>query len=544
MKNFTQLLLGGLLAGTCKAYPGPLECPACYSLGPIDPVKNDFQSKCATIAPKLQIANATVYFSQYVAAGTNLSLPENNVTCGQSSQVVLTDMCRIALSVVTSNRSGISMEAWLPANWTGRFLSTGNGGLAGCIQYGDMAYSASLGFATVGANNGHNGTSGGAFYNNPEVVADFAYRSVHTGVLVGKNITKTLYGKPHSKSYYLGCSTGGREGFKSAQEFPEDFDGIVAGAPAFAFNNLTSWSGHFYPLTGPPGSPAFVPTAMWPVIHQDILRQCDMLDGYADGILEDPSLCKYDSKGLICNATLTTNCLTPTQSQTVQKIFSPLLTTDGSLVYPRIQPGSELADAYIIYGGQSFPYSDDWFRYAIYNDPSWDPAKLNTTDYANAARINPSNIETWKGDLSGVQKRGAKILHYHGLMDAIISSENSPRYYEHVRDTMHLSPAQLDSFYRFFRISGMDHCRGGLGAGVIGQGLDSVNSYEPRQNILTAMVEWVEKGMAPETLVGTRYVNGTKNLGVDYLRAHCKYPKRNIFKGGDAKKIESWKCVD
>lgn len=140
------------------------------------PTQN-FKANCDAIASKLKIENATVWFSQFVPAGTNLSLPENNVTCTQSSQIVPADICRIALAVSTSKSSGISMEAWLPSNWTGRFLSAGNGGIAGCIGYDDIAYGSSLGFASVGANNGHNGTSGGAFYNQPEVVADFAYRS-------------------------------------------------------------------------------------------------------------------------------------------------------------------------------------------------------------------------------------------------------------------------------------------------------------------------------------------------------------------------------
>lgn len=137
----------------------------------------DFQSSCASIVPDIKIPNATVYFSEFIAAGTNLSLPDANVTCGTPTQVVPADICRISLYVSTSNRSGINMEVWLPSNWTGRFLSTGNGGLAGCIGYDDMAYTVGYGFASVGANNGHNGTSGGAFYNNLEVVTDFAYRS-------------------------------------------------------------------------------------------------------------------------------------------------------------------------------------------------------------------------------------------------------------------------------------------------------------------------------------------------------------------------------
>lgn len=368
---------------------------------------------------------------------------------------------------------------------------------------------------------------------------------VHTGVVVGKEITKTFYGSPHTKSYYLGCSTGGRQGWKSAQDFPEDFDGLVVGAPAIAFNNLTAWSGHFFFLTGPANSSTFVPTNLWPVVHQDVLKQCDTLDGYADGIIEDASICNYTASGLLCGeGANATACLTQAQVDTVNKIYSPLYTSDGSLVYPRMQPGSEIVASFVIYNGEPFPYTSDWFRYAIYNDPSWDPARINSTDYENAARINPSNIETWKGDLSANKERGAKILHWHGQMDGIISSENSPRYYEHVSSTMNLAPEELDSFYRFFRMGGVGHCSGGDGAHAFGQASDELQSLDPSENVLTAVVNWVENGVAPETIIGTRWVNDTQSLGVDYKRAHCKYPKRNVYSGeGDPKALESWKCV-
>jgi len=212
------------------------------------------QSACSSIANTFHQPDVTVNFAQHIPAGTNLTLEQddNLATCDRPYQIVPVDLCRVAMFVKTSDISNITLEAWLPTNWTGRFLSTGNGGTSGCIQYEDIAYATSFGFATVGANNGHNGTSGQAFYMNTEVVADFAYRSLHTGVVVGKEITKAYYQKDYSQSYYLGCSTGGRQGFKEAQDYPDDFDGIVAGAPALAFDNLTSWSGSFCEYTSPP----------------------------------------------------------------------------------------------------------------------------------------------------------------------------------------------------------------------------------------------------------------------------------------------------
>ncbi|KAK4119270.1 tannase and feruloyl esterase [Parathielavia appendiculata] len=502
------------------------------------------QQQCSKLAKKLDIDNATVWFTEYVSAGTNMSFPDAHPTCTQGAVTVGVDFCRVALYVATSNRSGISMEAWLPSNWTGRFLSTGNGGLNGCLSYSDMAYTVELGFATVGANNGHNGTSGAPFLNNPDVVEDFAYRSVHTNVVIGKQISKAFYSKKHTKSYYLGCSTGGRQGFKSAQSFPEDFDGIVAGAPAFNFNNLTSWSGHFYLLTGAPGSPTYLTPAQWTAVHADIMTQCDGLDGYLDGILEDPQLCHYRPESLICppgTPANTSTCLTGTQAATVRAVFSDLHGANGAFVYPRMQPGTELLGTpYIYFAGQPFPYTTDWFRYVVYNDPAWDPATLGPADYARADALNPSDIRTWSGDLSRIRARGAKILHWHGLQDQIITSEISPRYYDHVARTMGLPGSTLDEFYRFFRISGTGHCQGGPGASFIGQGRSAVASLDPEQNVLMAVVRWVEQGKAPESILGSAVVNGT----VVYQRRHCKYPLRNVYTGkGDPKHPDSWKCV-
>jgi feruloyl esterase len=167
--KFEQSLCASLLSS-----PAVLASPLDY---PVANNGSDFGSKCSNIASKLAVENGNVYFSEFVAAGTNLSLSDSDPTCGPFSIVVPADICRVALSVATSNRSGLNMEAWLPSNWTGRFLSGGNGGLNGCVDYANLAYTSSLGFASVGTNNGHNGTSGKPFLNNPDVVEDFAYRA-------------------------------------------------------------------------------------------------------------------------------------------------------------------------------------------------------------------------------------------------------------------------------------------------------------------------------------------------------------------------------
>lgn len=502
----------------------------------------DFATRCADFATSLQLPDTKVWFTEHVSPGTKITFSDNHETCRRPEQVVDVELCRVAMSVATSPISNISFEAWLPSNWTGRFLSTGNGGMSGCIQYEDIAYGVGLGFATVGANNGLNGTSALPMFHHPEVVEDYAYRSVHTGVVVGKQVTKQFYGQDHTKSYYLGCSTGGRQGFKEAQDFPEDFDGIVAGAPAFAFGGLMSRSASFWAIDGPPGSPSYLSLDDWDMVHKDVLTQCDRLDGVEDGVIEDPNLCQYRPESLICAEGQTEKCLTSHQAEAVRRIFSPLFGSDGNFIYPRLQPGGTHGFHYVV-NDNPFPYSTEWLRYVIYENADWDPSTTNTKDYEAMIEKNPYNVQTWKGDLSGIRNRGAKILHYHGLQDGMISSEISQIYYDYVSRTMGLSNTELDKFYRFFRISGCGHCAWGDGASHIGSKLINLGGLDPESNLLLAIVRWVEEGIPPETIMGYRYVDGEREKGVDYKRRHCRYPYRNVWdRVGDAKDPDSWSC--
>ncbi|KAJ7842251.1 Tannase/feruloyl esterase [Mycena olivaceomarginata] len=506
-------------------------------------VDAQFQQACSALTSRLTLLNTTIASTSFVAAGTRLTFPTADPSCS-SSQLVSSDVCRVVLTVVTSSRSRTAMEAWLPSNWTGRFLSTGNGGIGGCIQYTDMDYGSSLGFATTGSDNGHPGQNGTLFLNNIEVVKDFSWRSLLTSAVVGKQITRDFYGKPHDKSYYLGCSTGGRQGWKIAQEFPDVFDGIVAGSPAFAWDNLMSWSGMFFPLIVNAGPDGFPPPSTWPVIDAELLRQCDGIDGAVDGIVEDPALCNFRPEALICLPGNSSSCITRKQAETVRAVFVPLF-AEGILMYPGLQFGPGLVAAiFQIYSSRQFLFTDNWYRFAVFNNPAFNATVLTSEEIVFAWNLNPGDINTWSGDLSRFSDRGARILHYHGQQDQLISSANSNRYYDLVSRTMGLPPSSLDKFYRFFRISGMMHCGGGPGATFIGNTEASVASLDPDENVLMAMVRWIEEGIAPETITGTAFINQTKALGADFKRAHCRYPYRNVYTGkGDVKDPASWKCI-
>lgn len=502
---------------------------------------------CQALASTLQFPNTTVVDVSFVAGGTNLTYPNNHPTC-LKSQISTVDVCRVQLVRETGPTSNVSLEAWLPLQdaWTGRFLGTGNGGLGGCIKYNDLSYGSKYGFATIGTNNGHDGNQGESFYNTPGVWEDYVYRAVHVEAEIGKALVQQAYGKPHTRSYYLGCSTGGRQGFKEAQLFPGDFDGIVAGAPAFDLLGLMYSTGNLYKILGPKGSPTWLTPAQWELVYANVLEQCDELDGAKDGILEDPSLCQYQPERLLCGANQAAgSCITSAQAAAVRQVFGDVYGTNGTLIYPRIQPGGNGTAG--SFNGVPHQYPLDIFRYVLYSDPNWSMDSMTTLDMDAARAFDEASgldAATFQGDLSAARDAGVKILHWHGLADALISSDNSARYYNHVSRTMGAPPRELDSFYRYFRVSGTEHCRGGPGAQMIGGNLETDAGFDaaaPESNVLASMVRWVEEGVPPEYIMGKKL---DAKGEVVLQRKHCKYPARNVYKGpGPIEEADSWQCV-
>lgn len=311
------------------------------------------EGDCPSLASTLKFddLNASVISSTYITAYTNVTIEGGQDVC-YNYTVPEVDVCRVTVNVTTSYRSSSFIEVWLPTSskedaWNGRFLSTGGSGLSGCVDYDSMVYTTSLGFAATGDNSGHNGTSadGSKFFNNSDVVIDFSYRARHSAVVAGKQIVEQYYGSPHKTSYYFGCSTGGRQGLKAAQMFPDDYDGIVAGSPASDFNHLAAWSGHFITLTGLNASdPRYLGLPEWSAVHAEVLRQCDPLDGVLDGILEDSSICNFNPETILCSRSTdqSTGCLSNTQAQTVRNVFSPVYGLNHSYIYPRLSPTAEL----------------------------------------------------------------------------------------------------------------------------------------------------------------------------------------------------------
>ncbi|KAG6829197.1 hypothetical protein H0H87_012296 [Tephrocybe sp. NHM501043] len=485
-------------------------------------------SKSACEALKtLRLENTTIVSATRLPTSTNfttLAPPE----CLNPTAFVSTPICRVEFFVNTTSTSSIRAEAWLPDTWYGRFLGLGNGGLNGCIDYINLDYGSSYHFATVSSNNGHDGADGIVFYNKPEVINDFAYRAVHTEAVIGKQIVQTYYGSPHHRSYYLGCSSGGRQGTQAALKYPDDFDGIVAGAPATDMNHLTGWAEMVAGYIGTPNansSSSLISPALWGVITTEILNQCDTLDGVEDGIITEPDDCDFRPEVIKCKSNITEGCLTAPQIEAIRKVYQPLYDTQGRLLFPRYDPGAQAGEDAEVQLGIVFTIARDWYRYTIFNDPNHDFSNFSVKDVVLGDNINPGGIRTFDGDLSEFKNRGGKFLVYHGRRDQIIPSGNAKRLYNLISKTLRMP--SLDTFYRLFLIPGMDHCAFGPGAWRFGQwrftdaSFDALNASS--HNVLLAMVDWVEKGVAPDTVIGTAD-DGTE-------RPHCRYPQKSIWNG-------------
>ncbi|KAF7368248.1 Carboxylic ester hydrolase [Mycena venus] len=491
-------------------------------------------AKCLALKSSLDLENTTILDVSYVSAGSTVKLPGvPHETCLQEAYASAS-LCRVQFTTATSATSATRGEAWLPDKWYGRFLTLGNGGLDGCIYYRELDYGSALHFATVGTNNGHDGNTGRPFLGNLEVLNDFSFRSIHVGAVIGKQIVAAYYERPHDKAYYSGCSTGGRQGTMSALKYPEDFDGIVAGAPATNSNALLHWAGMLARYIGAPDPtslPAFISPELWKVVAQEILNQCDSIDGMRDGIITDPDLCEFRVEALLCSGDEADRCLTQPQVEALQKMYSPLY-DNGELVYSRFDPGAEDgAIAIDLFNGKFPHFTSDWLRYAVLNTTEFDFSQYGPQHGRLMRAVDAGGISTFDGDLSAFRDRGGKFITYHGRVDParpscsnnLIASGNSKRMYELVART--LAPEPLDAFYRLFMVPGMAHCSGGPGAASFGQhmGMNAVNAST--HNVLLALVDWVEGGVAPDTITGTAR-DGT-------TRVHCRYPQRSVWDGGD-----------
>jgi feruloyl esterase len=417
------------------------------------------------------------------------------------------------------------------------------------IDYPQLAYGTSLGFATVAHNDGYNGTSFAPLYQQPEVVKDFSSRAVWVSALVGKELTANFYAHPQNvTAYHMGCGDGGRQGLRAAQLHPDLFDGIIAGAPAINTDMLTIWYAYALSILGlDESSETFLRDRDWMHVASEVLRQCDGIDGAIDGILEDTRSCKLDTRKLGCGNSHCRHGLTHAQILAMEQIFSPYK-HDSIILHPGAAHGNEIGLASVLYGSPAQNAVKDWYRYIFPGNLQWQFKDFKTEDGYDSLKANTGELHAMDPDLRAFRDSGGKILQWHGQADPIISILNSDYYFDLVRNNT--SPnatgtAALDDWYRYFRLSGTGYCGGGPGANYIGQSAQTGADEKAGDNVLLAMVAWVEKGAQPDILRGVKWNDDDPTKGVHFFRKHCKHPRVGVYNGtADGKDEDGWKCIE
>ena len=398
-------------------------------------------------------------------------------------------------------------------------MQVGNGGAAGSMMYASMVEPLKRGYAVVHTDTGHKGTAGDFSWarGEPEKLKDYQYRAVRELTLKGKAITEARFGTAPETSIWYGCSTGGRQGLIEAQRFPEDYDAIVAGAPANNWEPLQFLSIHVLNNLGPNG----VPVPKLGMLKKASVAKCDPQDGLADGIISDPEGCDFDPAELACEAGTETNaCLTDSEVAAANRLYTGVTLSDGTVIVPGTGYGTETDWA--AYATPFFRIGTSWMQNVVFEDPDWDPATFDAdADLAASIAKDGGVTAAMDPDLSAFTSNGGKLLLYHGLADGIISYGNTMRYYDSVVETM--DAAAVEESIQFFTVPGMGHCGGGDGASVV--------------DWLTAMENWLETGEKPTQLTATKPgENG-------YTRPVCVYPKVVTYSGeGDESDAASFTC--
>jgi feruloyl esterase len=432
--------------------------------------------------------------------------------------------CRVTVVSRPSNDSEINIEYWMPeAGWNGNFLANGNGGWNGSITQNTLAEGLRMGYVAAMTDTGHQGGSASFALGHPEKVIDFGYRAVHEMAVIGKALIQARYESPARRSYWNGCSAGGRQGLKAAQMFPADFDGIVAGAPAIAFTGRSAQAVWIAQQTHKDAESA-LPQAKFAVVHEAVLTACDGIDGVKDGVLEDPRQCTFDPKTIQCPAADAPNCLTAAQVETVRRIYSDVKNPrTGEVYFARHEPGSEMGWNTMA-GANPFGLALDTFRYVVFSNPDWAYKTMNFDSDMAAALKAVAPIDALDPNLKPFYDRGGKIIQYHGWSDPQISPGSSVTYYENVVKA-NGGLAKVQQSHRLFMVPGMAHCGGG----------DGTSTFD----MLTALTQWVEQGKAPDRIEASRQRNGQ----TDRTRPLCAYPQTAQYTGsGSTDEAANFDC--
>ena len=462
-------------------------------------------ASCESLA-SLSLKDATITAASTVAAGA-FRPPAAGAGNGEDFKS-LASFCRVAATLRPSPDSDIKIEVWLPVSgWNGKFQAVGNGGWAGTIGYGAMGRALAHGYAASSTDTGHTGGSASFALGHPEKLADYAYRSEHEMTVKAKAIIDAFYGTAPKLSYWNGCSTGGRQALIEAQRFPDDFDGIIAGAAANPKTHLDAW--RIWMAQAMFKDPASViPVTKFPMIHKAVLAACDAIDGLKDGLIDDPTKCHFDPQVLECKSGDAPSCLTAAQVTAARVVMSPVKDRNsGGEIFPGFEPGNELGWERMLSGPDPYATAVDQFKYIVFGDPGWDWRTFNLErDVAIADKKSQGTLSSIDPNLTAFARHGGKLLMYHGWSDQDIAPRASINFYRRTLESTDAAPANAN-WVRLFMVPGMGHCAGGEGP----------NTFD----MMTALEPWVEQGTIPERVVAAHKSEGK----VDRTRPLCAYPQ-------------------
>jgi feruloyl esterase len=441
-------------------------------------------------------------------------------------------------AVTTHPPAADKVRIWVgipTANWNGRFLGTGGGGFSGGNP-ASVNRPVALGYAAGATDTGHEGGSGSFALDangrlNWQLIRDNAHVGIHEMTVTGKALTQAMYAVPPRYSYFTGCSTGGRQGLMEAQRYPRDYNGIVSGAPAINWNRFhlqQLWGAMLMNAAGHP-----VPACKLAAATAAAIAACDSIDGVKDGIIEDPSRCKYDPKPLIGSSAGDCGAFTESDVNLIRRFWEGPRREDGSFLWYGLPRG---ADLNALWGSRGTPLRPqvlgitlDWFRYFLAQNPQLDWTTITPAAYE---RFWDQSVEQYgivigtdNPDLTAFRDRGGKAIVWHGWADQLITAEGTIDYSGRVQQRMG-GPKKTSEFIRLFMAPGVAHCAGGAGPAPSGQ--------------LEALLAWVEEGKAPETLLATR----RDQAGVvTRSRPLCPYPLVAKYRGaGSTDDATSFAC--
>jgi Tannase and feruloyl esterase len=515
----------------------------------VPPARGAAQS-CEQLA-QLALPDTKITSAQIVAAGS-FTPPASTapwLAGDPSFYKGLPAFCRVTAEAKPSSDSDIKIEVWMPASgWNGKFRGQGNGGFAGEIDYRSLALAVSQGYASAATDTGHaaEGTKATWALGHPEKIVDFAYRAIHEMTVVGKATVKAFYGDAPPRAYFASCSNGGRQALMEAQRYPEDYDGILAGAPANYWTHLLA--GAIYDAQTTTLDPAsYIPATKIPTIAKAVNEACDAMDGVTDGVLNDPRQCHFDPSTVLCKAADSDSCLTQPQVTALKKLYAGARDSKGKEIFPGFLPGGEDGGggwSLWITGrapGQSllFAFGGGYFSDMVYDKADWDYKKADLDEAVAASDKKFAGMfNATETNMKPFESRGGKLIIYHGWNDAAISALNSINYYEAVRTKM--GRQEADSFLRLFMVPGMQHCGGGPGPDIFGQaGFSSPN--DSQHNMYLALEQWVEKGTAPTSVIAAKQPG--EGSAVKLTRPLCAYPQVAHYKGaGDTNDAANFVC--